>query len=257
MNIRHSRFSSESRKGGSRARKAGLLTGIAGGGALAVVGLTRRSWPGVALATAGGLMIAGGVKQLRHGRRNAIHVERSFLIDRPVEEVYRFWRNFENLPKFMRHLKSVKMKGAKESTWQARAPIAGSIEWDAEIVDEQENSFIVWRSTESALVPNDGSVLFERASDYHGGTKLTVSMNYDPPAGKLGSVFATMFGEDADQQIREDLRRLKQLLESGEVATTAGQPHGRRTAFIRMVQAAAADDEARRSRIREMKPRAM
>ena len=256
MNIRQSRFSDESRKRGSLARNAGWWTGIAGGGALAVVGLTRRSWPGVALAAAGGLMIAGGVKQLRHGKPSAIHVERSFLINRPVEEVYSFWRNFENLPKFMRHLKSVKVTGPKESRWQARAPIAGSIEWDAEIVDEQQNSFIVWRSIEGALVPNNGSVLFERASDYHGGTKLTVAMNYEPPAGKLGSVFATMFGEDADQQIREDLRKLKQLMESGEVATTVGQPHGRRTAFVRMVQAAATD-EPRRNRVREMKPRAM
>jgi uncharacterized membrane protein len=241
-------------------RKAGGWSGIAGGGALAVVGLTRRSWPGVAMAAAGGLLIAGGVKQLRNQRPAGIHVERSFLINRPVEEVYSFWRNFENLPKFMRHLKSVTVNGDKESTWVARAPIAGSITWDAEIVDEQPNSFIVWRSKEGAMVPNNGSVLFERASDYHGGTKVTVVLNYEPPAGKLGSVFATMFGEDADQQVREDLRRFKQLMEAGEVPTTVGQPHGRRTAFVRMVQAAATDEPRpgeQRGQVREMKPRAM
>src|SRR5512140_3042841 len=178
MDSRQTRFSEERRSGGSMARKAGWWTGIAGGGALAVVGLTRRSWPGVALAAAGGLMVAGGVKQLRNRRPKAIHVERSFLIDRPVDEVYSFWRNFENLPKFMRHLKSVTVKGDKESTWVARAPIAGSITWDAETVDEQPGDFIVWRSKECAMVPNDGSVLFERASDYHGGTKITVVLNY-------------------------------------------------------------------------------
>ena len=242
--------------GGSIARKAGWWSGIAGGGALAVVGLTRRSWPGVAMAAAGGLMIAGGVRQLRNKRPEGIHVERSFLINRSVEEVYNFWRNFENLPKFMRHLKSVSVKNDKESTWEARAPIAGSVTWDAEIIDEQQNSFIVWRSKDGAVVPNNGSVLFEKASDYHGGTKLTVVLNYDPPAGRLGSIFATMFGEDADQQVREDLRKFKQLMEAGEVATTVGQSHGRRTAFIRMVQAAATD-EPKRGEVRELKPRAM
>src|SRR3954470_13856388 len=130
------------------------------------------------MAAAGGLMIAGGVRQLRGNKaQRSIHVERSFLINRPVEEVYSFWRNFENLPKFMRHLKSVKVTSAKESTWQARAPIAGSITWDAEIVDEQENAFIVWRSKEGAMVPNNGSVIFDKASEYHGGTRLTVVMN--------------------------------------------------------------------------------
>ena len=256
--FRQSQFSSsENENRGSIARKAGWWTGIAGGGALAVIGLTRRSWPGVAMAAAGGLMIAGGVKQLRAGNApRSIHVERSFLINRPVEEVYSFWRNFENLPKFMRHLKSVKVTSEKESRWQARAPIAGSIEWDAEIVDEQPNAFIVWRSKEGAMVPNNGSVIFEKASDYHGGTRLTVVMNYEPPAGKLGSIFATMFGEDADQQVREDLRKFKQLMEAGEVATTVGQPHGRRTAFVRMVQAAATDEPSR-GEVQEIRPRAM
>jgi uncharacterized membrane protein len=260
MDLRQTRFSDERRSGDSAVRKAGWWTGIAGGGALAVVGLTRRSWPGVALAAAGGLMVAGGVRQLRNRRPEGVHVERSFHINRPVDEVYSFWRNFENLPKFMRHLKSVTVNGDKESTWVARAPVAGSITWEAEIVDEQPSSFIVWRSKEGAMVPNNGSVLFERASDYHGGTKLTVVLNYEPPAGKLGSIFATMFGEDADQQVREDLRRFKQLMEAGEIATTVGQSHGRRTAFVRMVQAATSDEprgSEQRGQIREMKPRAM
>jgi hypothetical protein len=80
---------------------------------------------------------------------------------------------------------------------------------------------------------------------------MTVVMNYDPPAGRLGSIFATMFGEDADQQVREDLRRFKQLMEAGEVPTTAGQPHGRRTAFVRMMHAAS--EEPEQSEIRELR----
>lgn len=245
MDFRESRVTRTRRGRRSLVRKAGLWSGIAGGGALAVLGLRRRSWPGVALAAAGGLIVAGGVKRAMLKRRKGISVERSFLINRPVDEVYNFWRNFENLPKFMRHLRSVKVTGEKESIWEARTPIAGSITWEAEIVDEQPNSFLVWRSKDGAMVPNNGSVLFERASDYHGGTRMTVVMNYDPPAGRLGSIFATMFGEDADQQVREDLRRFKQLMEAGEVPTTVGQPHGRRTAFVRMLHAAAEERERR------------
>ena len=252
MDFRGTRVSRTRRGRRSLARKAGLWTGIAGGGALTVAGLSRRSWQGVAVAAAGGLMVAGGVKRLLLKRRQGINVERSFLINRPVEEVYNFWRYFENLPKFMRHLRSVKVTSDKESTWEARSPIAGSITWDAEIVDEQPNSFIVWRSKDGAIVPNNGSVLFEPASQYHGGTRMTVVMNYDPPAGRLGSIFATMFGEDADQQVREDLRRFKQLMEAGEVPTTVGQPHGRRTAFVRMMQATATDEPSR-DEVREMR----
>jgi uncharacterized membrane protein len=251
MDFRETRVTRTRRGRRSLVRKAGLWTGIAGGGALAVVGLTRRSWPGVAMAAAGGLMVAGGVKRALLKRRAGINVERSLLINRPVEEVYSFWRNFENLPKFMRHLRSVKVTSDTESTWEARTPVAGSVTWDAEIVDEQPNSFLVWRSKDGAMVPNNGSVLFEPASDYHGGTRLTVVMNYDPPAGRLGSIFATMFGEDADQQVREDLRRFKQLMETGEVPTTVGQPHGRRTAFVRMMQAAT--DERERREFSEMR----
>src|SRR6266704_3145695 len=100
MDVRHTRISDERRGGGSLARKTGWWTGIAGGGALTVIGLTRRSWPGIALAAAGGLMIAGGVRELRNQRPRGIHVERSFLVDRPVEAVSGFWRKFENLPRF-------------------------------------------------------------------------------------------------------------------------------------------------------------
>ncbi len=251
MDVRSRQYTRQ-RRVRSTAREAGLWASIAGGGALAIIGLTRKSWPGAALAAAGGLMVAGGVKTMRNGRPQAIHVEKSFMVNRPVEEVYQFWRNFENLPKFMRHLKSVRNTGDKESRWQARAPIAGSVEWDAEIIDEQPNAYIVWRSKDGATVPNYGSVRFDKNSDYHGGTRLTVSLDYEPPAGKLGSIFATMFGEDADQQIREDLRRFKQIMETGEIPTTVGQPHGRRTAFVRMMQAAVTD-EPKRGEVREMR----
>ena len=233
-------------------RQAGLWAAVAGGGALAVMGLARKSWPGAAMAAAGGLMMAGGVKNMRNSKQLPVRVERSFLVNRPVDEVYAFWRKFENLPKFMRHLKNVSQTSGKESHWEARAPMGMSVAWDAEIVDEQPNGYIVWRSKEGAMVPNMGSVRFDRESEYHGGTRVTVSMEYMPPAGKMGSMLATMFGENPDQQVREDMRRFKQLMETGEVPTTVGQPHGRRTAFVRMVQAAATD-EPKRGEVMEMR----
>ncbi len=222
---------------------------------MAIAGASRRSWAGAAIAAAGGFLIFNGVRSLRVGPR-PIHVERSFIVNRPIEEVYSYWRNFENLPRFMRHLKSVSVTGDRESRWQARAPFGGSVSWDAEIVDEHPNSFLVWRSKEGSIVPNNGSVQFSKADDYHGGTYVTVSLNYDPPAGRFGSILATMFGEDADQQVREDLRRFKQLMEAGEVPTTVGQPHGRRTAFIRMVQAVATD-EPKPGEQRPLRPQAV
>lgn len=240
-NSNQRRGANNRRGSSSRQQKAALWGLLAGGGALAAFGAMKRGWPGAALAAAGGLMMVGGAR-MRSVAPGPIHVERSFTINRPVEEIYQFWRNFENLPKFMRHLKSVEAKGGRFSRWSARAPMGASISWDAEIVEEEANKFIVWRSVPGSMLPNSGSVQFLPAAEYHGGTEVRVTLDYQPPAGRAGSIFATLFGEDADQQIREDLRRFKQLMEAGEIPTTEGQPHGRRSAFVRMVQAVASDE---------------
>jgi uncharacterized membrane protein len=139
--------------------------------------------------------------------------------------VYAFWRNFENLPRFMRHLESVTCDGPQKSHWVARAPAGRRVSWDAEVVDEQPNSRIAWRSLEDADVRNAGTVEFERAPGGR-GTNIRVSLSYVPPGGKVGAVIAKLFGEEPGQQVHEDLRRLKQLLEAGEVPTVAGQPRG-------------------------------
>jgi uncharacterized membrane protein len=224
---------------------------IISGGAMALYGLTRGNLGGMALAlVGGGLIYRGatghcglyerlGVNTARAKSRAAsipgergIKVEKSITVNRQPEELYRFWRNFENLPKFMSHLESVRVTGDRRSHWVAKAPAGASVEWDAEIINEKENEMIAWRSLEGADVDNAGSVHFTRATGGR-GTEVRVVLEYDPPGGALGALFAKVFGQAPDQQIQEDLRRFKQVMEAGETPTTEGQPSGRRAAVGR------------------------
>jgi uncharacterized membrane protein len=211
------------------------LGSIVAGGALAAYGVTRKSLGGAAIAAAGSLLAYRGLR--RATSPAAVHVERSFTINRPVSDVYEYFRNFENLPTFMHHLRAVHITGERTSHWIAQAPFGFELEWDAEIVNEESNRFLTWQSLPGAVVPNRGSVEFRAASEYHGGTEIMVAMDYAPPAGRGGALFARVFGQEPGMQIREDLRRLKQVLEAGEIPTTEGQSHGRRTAFVRMMHA--------------------
>jgi uncharacterized membrane protein len=154
-----------------------------------------------------------------------IKVERSFTINCPAAELYRYWRNFENLPRFMSHLESVKVLSEKRSHWVARGPLGARLEWDAELINERPNELIAWRSLEGSEVDTAGSVHFTEAPGRR-GTELRVILKYDPPGGKLGAGIARLFGEAPKQQIQEDLRRFKQVMETGEIPTTHGQPHG-------------------------------
>jgi uncharacterized membrane protein len=152
-------------------------------------------------------------------------VVKSVTIARPAEELFAFWRDFTNLPRFMQHLESVTPIDATRSRWVARGPAGLHVEWEAEIVNETENSLIAWRSLEDSDVDHAGSVHFEPLGDR--GTAVKVILRYDPPAGAVGMVFAKLFREEPSQQIADDLRRFKQLMETGEIATTEGQPAGR------------------------------
>ncbi len=146
-------------------------------------------------------------------------VEKSVTINKSPEELYRFWRNFENLPRFMNHLQSVQVINDKRSHWVTAAPLGTHVEWDAEITAEQVNEFITWRSVEGAQVKSTGSVSFDSLSGDR-GTQVRVTMEYNPPGGILGAVIAKLFGEAPDQQLAEDLFRLKQELER-RVASTS------------------------------------
>ncbi len=154
-----------------------------------------------------------------------IHVEESFTIMKSPEELYTFWHKFENLPQFMMHLNSVKTIDAKKSHWVAQGPVGMNVEWDAEIINDEPNRTIAWRSLGGADVDNAGSVTFRPAAGDR-GTEVSVTLDYIPPMGKAGSLVAKLFGRDADQMIREDLRNFKRLMETGEIPTTQGQPSG-------------------------------
>lgn len=220
---------------------------LAAGLGLAAYGLIRRrgSGAGLALAGIGGLLLRRGISghcdayemmgintsrtaedtRRALGGNGGLHVDESVTINRPIESLYRFWRNLENLPRFMRHLDSVERITDTLSRWQAKGPGGSTIEWNAEIINEVPNQVIGWRSIEGSDVVSAGSVNFDDAGPGR-GTRVRVRLQYSPPGGKMGAVVAKLLGRDPGSEIREDLRQFKQLLEAGEVPTTEGQPRG-------------------------------
>jgi uncharacterized membrane protein len=155
-----------------------------------------------------------------------VHVETSIAIARSPAELYTFWRDFKNLPLFMRNLDSVSDLGAGRTHWVAKEPNGTLIEWDAEIYNEKENELIAWRSLEDSELVNAGSVRFQAGPEGR-GTYVRISLNYNTPAGKLGATIAQLLGAEPGHLIKEDLRRLKQIMEAGEIATIDGQSSGR------------------------------
>ena len=161
------------------------------------------------------------------GQPTQIDVTRAITIDKPPEALYEFWRNFENLPRFMAHLKSVQMADGGRSHWVARAPMNKSVEWEAEITEDQPNRRIAWRSLAGSQVENSGEVLFQPAPGNR-GTVVKVTIQYQPPGGAIGAAIAKLFGEEPGEQVKDDLRCFKQLMETGVIATTRGQSAGRK-----------------------------
>jgi uncharacterized membrane protein len=158
----------------------------------------------------------------------AIQTRRSITVGRPVEEVYEFWRDLENLPRFMRNLVSVEVTGDRTSHWVARAPGGKTVEWDAETVEDVPNELIAWRSLEGADVYNEGSVRFQPAPGGR-GTEVRVELTYEPPGGVIVSKLASLLRREPGQQVADDLRRFKQVMETGDIvlsdATLFGRPH--------------------------------
>ena len=208
---------------------------MAAGIGLAAWGLSRRSGTGYALAGVGamlfrrgfnaycevydalGLNTAGTGSDTRSalGGSAGVIVEEQVTISRSPEELYRFWRNLENLPRFMRHLESVEKITDTLSRWRAKGPAGVTVEWSAEIHNEVPNKLIGWRSLEGSDVVSAGSVNFEPSGS---GTRLRVRLQYSPPGGKAGDAIARLVGRDAATEIREDLRRFKQMVEAGELS---------------------------------------
>lgn len=206
---------------------------IIGGGAMVLTGLQQRSLKGILTALAGGGLVYQGaqgnstIKQVEDavGLDHAIRVEKTVTINRPAAELYTFWRDLNNLPKFMGHLQSIQVKDDRHSHWVASAPMGQSIEWDAEIVNDEPNHLIAWTSIHDAPIENSGFVRFQPATGDR-GTEVKVVMEYQPPGGVLGTAIAKLFGEEPEQQIGDELNRFKQLMEAGEIATIEGQPKG-------------------------------
>jgi uncharacterized membrane protein len=205
---------------------------IAAGVALVYLGTRHAKGRRLATSTGAGLLARGitgycplnaavGRDSSRSNTRVAlagprgVHVYESVVINRPTAELFRFWRDFSNLPRFMEHLADVQVLGPTRSVWTARAPVGMRVKWEAEIINEVPGELIGWQSTANADVATAGSVRFVPAMG--GGTEIIVHLQYEPPAGKLGSLVASVFGEEPSQQIRADLRRLKEILETGEV----------------------------------------
>lgn len=197
------------RRGGNEVRRLTPATvAVAGVTALDIVASIQRT---LAARADGG----GAVTRAR----------RAVTVNRPRSEVYAFWRDFEQLPRFMHHLESVKVDGDGRSHWVAKAPLGRTVEWDAEVVDDVAGSRIAWRSTPDAEVENRGSVTFTEAP---GGraTEVLVALEFHPLGGPVGAAVAKVLGEHPDQQLADDLRRFKQVMETGEVMVSDGSPEG-------------------------------
>ena len=161
----------------------------------------------------------------RLGGSRGVIVEDAIRVYRPISEVYDYWRNLENLPHFMDHLEDVRVLDDQHSHWVAIGPLGMRVEWDAEILNDLPPTLLSWKSTGEPDVVSAGSVRFRAAGNQ--ATEVRVKLQYDPPAGKLGATAAWLLGEDPQQQIAEDLRKFKQILETGVVAETG---HYRATA---------------------------
>jgi len=191
-----------------------MLVGIAGAGLLfrGVMGTFRQASGGRGdLAHPGDRDVDVSDTRARLGGPGGLLVEEKLTIRRPIDEVYRFWRQPDNLPKFLGHLQSVTVKPDGTSHWVANGPAGMPVEWDARIINEVENKIIGWQSLDGSQIATAGSVNFRRSGV---NTTVRVRFQYDPPAGKLGAAVAALFGEEPGRAVREDLARLKSLLET-------------------------------------------
>lgn len=215
--------------------------------AVAAVGLRRKRLRPLLLPVAGSLFSRGvtgrcavnraiGRNSARGGRVSpvasvrrgeGVKVEKSVVVNKPVQEVFQFWRNFENLPRFMDHLESVTVIDETRSHWVAKAPAGTRVEWDAVIHNEIEGQLIAWRSLPGADINNAGSVHFSPVAGDGGPTEVRVVLSYEPPAGKVGAAVAKLLGEEPSRQVADDLRRFKQVMEASEVTGNSKHPAGR------------------------------
>jgi uncharacterized membrane protein len=186
---------------------------------------TRAAAAGVAGIAVVDLLAA--VRHARTGSASAAPMELTAVttVNRPPEQVYDFWRGLERLPRFMHHLESVEWVDEGRTRWTARGPARARVSWDAELVDDERGRRLSWRSLPGADVPNEGSVDLTPAPGGK-GTEVRVHLRYDVPGGKAGRGFSRLFGEEPHQSVEDDLRRFKQVVETGDVVRSDGSPEG-------------------------------
>ena len=235
---------------------------VVAGGALAAYALRRKDVTGLALGLLSGVLVERGVTGhcpaydmlgvssagsgtgiardedagvvQQHGRAAALDAQKATKVERSVTiygqsraAIYGFWRQLENLPRIFKHLESVTVQDAQRSHWVAKAPAGRTVSWDAEIVNEIPDTLLAWKSLPGASVPNAGSVHFTDAPGGR-GVEVKVVLEYEPPAGRVGVTLARLLGEEPDTQVREDLRRYKALLETGELPVSEIPGQGKR-----------------------------
>ncbi|WP_106477257.1 SRPBCC family protein [Phytohalomonas tamaricis] len=213
---------------------------IAGGAMCVTQGFRKGGFVGLLHLVVGGLMIQRGAsghcsaKQMitpnpyekqvarEHHWKTAKAISSSITINKPKEELYRFWRDFTNLPSFMTHIARIDVFGDQHSHWVATDASGSSVEWDATVTEERPNEYIAWASDDNAQIRNSGWVSFRDAPNGL-GTEVQTLMAYEPPGGQVGHVVAKLLQKDPGTLARNDLRRLKQLMEIGELTTNATQ----------------------------------
>lgn len=193
-------------------------------GCVGGLGLVARGLSGRCLSLQGGCEESEGRACGTIGNKRGVHVIESMTISRPIDEVYARWRAFEELPKTLSHLDQVEVISPTRSRWSVHTSLA-AVSWEAEIIEDQPNALISWRSTEDSIVQCAGSVRM-KPMDERKATELLVNLRYDVIGARWVAWLESWWGSSPDEVIREDLRRFKQQMETGELATVEGQPRG-------------------------------
>jgi len=217
-------FDERRREARNRSGRDFRLPLLIAGGAIGLFALARQPKGKAAISAAGfyAAKQAGKLKGIKKHEAVA-----SFAINCTPETAYRYWRDLANLPRFMRHIESVRVLDDKRSEWTALGPLELKVRWVAELTEDEQNERLAWRSIPASQVETSGSVEFRPGTNGR-GTLVTARIEFVPPAGSIGRAFAKLVGKDPQFTVREDLRRFKALIEAGEVPTTLGQSSGPR-----------------------------
>ena len=194
------------------------------GAAVATAGYFRGGIKGVAMCALGSALVArsSANEQLSDVlRHHGVVIEKSILVDAPVPQVFAYWRNLENLPQWMSHVREVKNLGGDRYHWVVDGPAGSAVEWDSELLNVEENREMTWRSVGDSQVEHVGRIRFEETGN-GSGTRIHVQMRYTPPGGVIGHAIARAFGTDPKSHMDDDLARMKMAIETGKPPRDAG-----------------------------------